>query len=164
MHRFDEDARKNVGLRVAQAVGGHLSVGGYLYLGGEGWHDGLGGVMDNDITWYGPDVALSLGPASLTAQYLLREDSSPRLNGSAKDVRTEGIVAELILQPEGPDSRHAFTLLYNRIDSDLDAHDLESLTCGATYLMARNVRILAEFTRDLECETNRLVLGTVTAF
>ncbi|MBC8424813.1 hypothetical protein H8E07_11880 [bacterium] len=169
MHRFDEDARKNVGLRLSQGVGEHLSVGGYFYTGGEGWSEFddtgvLVGTMANDITWYGPDLSLSLGPAVLTAQYLLREDSSPLLDGTQTDVKTEGIVAELVLQPRGPDSRHIYTLLYNRIDSDLNALDYESFTCGATYLMARNVRLLVEFTRDLSCETNRAVVGTVTAF
>ena len=167
MRRFDEDARKNVGLRLIQAVGEHISVGGYLYTGGEGWSSDVNGpvqTMDNDITWYGPDIVLSAGPATFTAQYLLREDSSPLLDGTAADVETKGIVAELILQPQGPDTRHAFTLLYNQIDSDLDALDYESFTCSATYLMARNVRLLAEFTRDLESETNRVVVGTITAF
>jgi len=167
MHRFDEDARKNVGLRLSQGVGEHLSVGGYFYTGGEGWSSDVNGplqTMDNDITWYGPDLSLSLGNAVLTAQYLVREDSSPKLNGLALDVETKGIVAELVVQPGGPDSRHTFILLYNSIDSDLDELDYESLTGGATYLMARNVRLLVEFTRDLECETNRAVVGTVTAF
>jgi hypothetical protein len=168
LHQFDADPQKNVGLRLIQGVGEDLSVGGYLYLGGESWRgEDAGGVMrtmDNDITWYGPDLALGLGPVTITAQYLLREDSSPCLDGLAKDVETQGIVAELIYQPQGADSRHAFTLLYNSIDSDQDDLDYESLTCGFTYLVARNVRVLAEYTRNLDGETNGLVIGTVTAF
>ncbi len=166
--QFDNDPQKNLGLRLTQGLGEHLSVGGYLYLGRERWTGenalGVTGTMDNDITWYGPDLCLSAGPATFTLQYLLREDSSPLLDGSLADVETTGLVAELLLQPQGPDDRHAFTLLYNRIDSDLDALDYESFTGGATYLMARNVRLLVEYTRDLECETNRVVVGTVTAF
>ena len=165
--QFDADARKNVGLRLSQAVGENLSVGGYVYMGGETWSSDITGpmqTMDNDITWYGPDLALTAGPASLTVQYLLREDSSPMLDGSLADVETTGLIAELILQPHGTNSRHACTLLYNKIDSDIDALDYESATFGATYLMARNVRVMVEYTRDLERESNSIVVGTVTAF
>ncbi len=70
----------------------------------------------------------------------------------------------MVYTPSGDLSRHWFTALYNKIDSDIDQYDYETLTFSATYLMARNLRLMVEYTRDLECEANRLVMGTVTAF
>lgn len=160
--QFDDNNRKNVGLRLSQAVGGQASVGFYGYVGREDLDDGAGGMLDNGITWWGPDVSLDLGKLAFTGQYLLRTDDAP--TAGAADVETKGTVAELIYAPQGDLSTHWFTLLYNKVDSDLDALDLETVTFGATYTMARNVRLMAEFTRDLENETNRAVLGTVTAF
>jgi len=170
--RFDSDGNRNVGLRLNQAVGEHLSVGGYYYAGKEDFgEDG-----ENEVTYWGPDLAASWGPFALVAQYLTREDSDPLLDGSQKDVETDGAIVELTILPKGDESRHVFTVLYNQIDCDLDEADIgdhrgtvgfynqESLTFGATYLMARNLRLLAEFTSDIENETSRFTLGTVAAF
>ena len=42
-----------------------------------------------------------------------------------------------------------------------DSFDYETATFSASYLLARNLRFVAEFTHDLERETNRFVLGMV---
>ena len=52
----------------------------------------------------------------------------------------------------------------NSVDSDINATDYESVSVGSSYLLARNLRIHAEFTRDLENERNRGVLGVVSGF
>ena len=80
------------------------------------------------------------------------------------DVETSGLVAELVVSPYKDRSRNYFTLLYNQIDSDWDTEDYETLTVGATHLMARNIRGTLEYTRNLETDTNRGVIGLVTAF
>ncbi|HPF36519.1 MAG TPA: hypothetical protein P5571_05585 [Candidatus Krumholzibacteria bacterium] len=159
--QFDDNNRKNVGLRLTQALGDRAGVGFYSYLGREDLEDG-GEMLDNGISIWGPDVSLDLGKVALTAQYLVRTDDAP-LAGMA-DVESKGAIAELIYAPGGDLGTHWFTLLYNKVDSDLDALDYETITGGVTYTLARNVRLMAEFTRDLERETNRAVLGTVTAF
>jgi hypothetical protein len=78
-----------------------------------------------------------------------------------RDTETEGFVAELTIAPQEDRSRHYFTLLYNRVESDyrydpetsiqdgvlFDIHDYETLTFSATYLMRRNLRLIAEYTR-----------------
>jgi hypothetical protein len=91
-----------------------------------------------------------------------------------EDVETAGIVAELVFAPQQDLSRWYFTLLYNEVDSDLRPSDYpgaslsdpdyETFTAGATYVLARNLRLLAEFTRELEDERSRFVFGVVSGF
>ena len=169
-HRqFDDNSHKNVGLRYVQGLGERLNVGFFGYAGRDNplEFDLFGNVVDmteNDVTYWGPDVSVDLGAVAFTGQYLLRTDSDPNLSSGLMDVETKGIVAEMIYTPAGDLSKHWFTVLYNRIDSDVDDLDHESLTFGTTYMMARNLRLTMEYTRDLEHETNRVVVGTVTAF
>jgi len=75
-------------------------------------------------------------------------------------VETDGVVGELVIAPQQDRSRHYFTVLYNRINSDWDAYDNETLTGSATYLMARNLRLTVEYTREFD----RLALSLVGGF
>jgi len=116
------------------------------------------------VTYDGVDLAVGNGTVDFTGQYLLRRDSDPALVGAADEVDTEGFIAEVVVTPQCDLGRHFFTLLHNRVDSDLAAHDLESVTSAATYLLARNLRLTAEYTFDLERERDRIVLGVVSGF
>jgi hypothetical protein len=176
--KFDDDKYKNFGFRINQAIGEYASVGFYYYLGREKYPSGL----RNDITYWGPDANVGVGPLELTAQYLLRTDSDPvdfdhwglPTPTDTDDIETAGIVAELVFAPQQDLSRWYFTLLYNQVDSDLRPSDYpgagvsdpdyETFTAGATYLLARNLRLLAEYTRELEDEDNRFVVGVVSGF
>ncbi len=173
-HKFDFDTNKNFGLRVNQGVGSLGSIGLFYYNGAE-----QKGNIANKITYWGPDISVNAGPLELTAQYIVREDSSP-LFGSwdvLQDIQTNGIVAELIFSPYPDRPRWYLTALYNRIESDLDdlsdkaieyaGMNLDPLayhtaTFSGTYLLARNLRLLCEYTYDLEYETNRITVGFVT--
>jgi hypothetical protein len=104
------------------------------------------------------------GMLDLTVQYLLRTDSNPFFVEDATRIETKGIVAELVISPKKDRSRTYATLLYNRVDSDLDAYDYETWTGSLTYLLARNLRGTLEFTRDTEREINRAGIGLVAAF
>lgn len=160
-HRqFDADNHKNVGLRVMQGLGERVSVGFFGYKGRDFF--GPAGATANDITWVGPDVALDLGRLQIAGQYLLRTDSDAV--AGIPDAETKGTIVEAIFAPGGDLGTHWFTALYNRVDSDDDTLDYETFTLGSTYTLARNLRLLVEFTRDLENEANRVVAGTVTAF
>ncbi|MBN1825553.1 MAG: hypothetical protein JW958_04740 [Candidatus Eisenbacteria bacterium] len=158
--KFDNDKFKNYGFRLAQGIGEYASVGGFIYYGKERT---VGGE-ENEITYWGPDANGGYGPVGATVQYLLRKDTNPTFIDSPEDVETEGIVVEVVVSPQEDRSRFFFTGLYNRIDSDLDDYDYETATAGVTYLFARNLRFLAEYTRDLERETDRGVIGMVTGF
>lgn len=59
-------------------------------------------------------------------------------------------------------SRAYVTALYNHVDSCEDRY--RSGTLSATYLLSRNLRLTAEYTRLLDQKQNRFVLGLVTAF
>lgn len=158
--KYDSDKYKNYGFRVIQSVIDPLSVGYFYYTGEE---VGAGGFK-NEVMFHGPDFTLGNGMFDLTFQYLFREDTDPEFSGVDVDVATNGLVAELVFSPKKDRSRNYFTLLYNQIDSDWDQHDYETFTVGATHLIARNIRGTLEYTRNLELETDRGVIGLVTAF
>ena len=157
--KLDQDNYKNVALRVSQGITDFLSIGGFYYYGKEKSPDSL---RTNQVAYYGPDVIFGLGPVELTAQYLYRKDSNPMFMQTAGDVETHGYVAELVFAPDMDRSRYYFTGLYNFIDSKW--YTYHTATLGYTYQLARNLRLLTEYTRDLENKTNRLVLGIIGAF
>jgi hypothetical protein len=85
-------------------------------------------------------------------------------------------MGELVVAPAGALGRWHVYGLYNRVWADrpvftvrlgepagpLDRY--ENAGVGASWLLARNLRLLGEVTRDLEFESNRLVLGLVAGF
>jgi hypothetical protein len=77
---------------------------------------------------------------------------------------TDGTVAELVWLPHGEDGRWVGVALYNRVTSDDIALAYETATVSASYLLRRNLRLMAEFSRDLELESNRIILGFVSGF
>jgi len=158
--KFDSDGLKNVGFRVSQALGDIASVGGYFYSGRE---RPLGSGFENKIRYYGPDVSVGMGPVAFTGQYLMRKDSDPLFAGGT-EIETTGICAEMVFSPQLDNSRFFLTGLYNKVDSELPGFDYETVTLSGTYLIARNLRLIVEGTRDLIHDSNRLVLGTVSGF
>jgi len=167
--KFDKDKYKNLAFRAKQGIGENIGIGGYFYYGKEKIAyeyvaDSITALFSgtNKVTYWGPDLDITVGPLAFTGNYLMRKDTQPEAN--IKDIETSGIIAELIYSPQLDKSRYYLTALYNRIDSDLDQYDYESGTLGATYLVARNLRLTAEFTRDMQKDANRFVLGLVTAF
>jgi len=170
--KFDGDRYKNYGFRLNQSIGGIASVGGYFYQGLENLPMLGGSPMDwrqNEVRYFGPDMSLSLGPLSLTGQFLIREDSNPLgMNAEPEEaVKTQGLVGELVYLPGGDDGRHAFVLLYNQVESDLSGETetlYETFAIGSSYLLARNLRVHLEYRRDVLDDLNRGVLGIVSGF
>lgn len=162
---FDDDKYKNIGLRVAQGIGENIGVGGFFYYGKEAKLDMLNQPteMTSDLMYYGPDINFVFDRLAFTGQYLIRTDSDP-LFIDGDEITTTGIVAELVFSPQYDRSRFYYTALYNRIDSDWDAADYHTATISGTYQISRNLRLIGEFTRDLEHENNRFVLGINSAF
>ncbi len=172
-HAFDNDSFKNFGVRINQGIGDVASLGVYYYNGRE--ESNLG--IENEFYYVGPDVNIGVGPIELTGQYLLRRDSNPLFAQSSDEIETQGIVLELIYSPKLDRSRFYWTALYNRITSDLD--DINKTVLGdygvsplayhtaslsGTYELSRNLRLLAEYTYDIEHESNRFVFGFVSAY
>jgi hypothetical protein len=158
-HKFDHDNYKNYGFRINQGLGDLITIGGFYYSGKEGLVDSS---RTNKVTYYGPDLTLGLGPLELTGQYLYRKDTNPYFAQTKKDIETKGYVMEIVYFPEYEKSRYFFTALYNNVESDI--YKYKTATLSFTYLVARNLRLLSEYTRDLELKKNRLVLGVIGAF
>jgi len=165
--RFDADPYKNFMLRVAQGIGEHISIGGFYYRGKEDKvvDEVLTPGLSNTVTYWGPDVVLSLGKFVLTGQYLQRYDSDPLFTGGTfSPVTTHGIVGELVFAPKYDRSNTYWTLLYNRIDSDLPTYDYHTIAFSGTYLMARNLRLIGEYIYDIENPNHMFILGLTSAF
>lgn len=172
--KFDADKFKNYGLRLNQGIGDYAGVGFYYYAG-----EDISPTWDyqytNKLHYFGPDINIGLGPLEVTAQYLVRRDSNPLFNNVNKDIETTGFVAEVIYAPRLEQSRWYLTALYNKISSDLD--DIENLenygvsplayhtaTLSGTYLLSLNLRLIAEYTREIDQEINRIAVGFVAAY
>lgn len=157
--KYDTESEKNAGLRLTQAIGNDTHVGVFGY-----WAIERQMGVNNELYYVGPDVGFSVGPVALTGQYLYRRDLNPTFMAAGDNVESNAVVAELLYTPNADRSRVYYTLLYNRIDSDLKETNYETGTVSMSYLLRRNMRLLAEYTRDLEHFDNRVVLGFASAF
>ncbi|MDZ7820353.1 MAG: hypothetical protein U5N26_00280 [Candidatus Marinimicrobia bacterium] len=164
--RFDADPYKNIMVRVAQGIGDNIGLGGFYYRGKEDKvvDEVLAPGLSNIVTYFGPDLVLSLGKFALTGQYLQRIDSDPTFTGTPSPVTTHGIVGELVFAPKFDRSNFYWTLLYNRIDSELDAHDYHSIAFSSTYMLARNLRLVGEYIYDIEAGNNMFIFGLTSGF
>ncbi len=167
--KYDGDRYKNYGFRLAQGLGEFAGLGAYLYEGLENLPLAGGNPMEwrqNEVRYFGLDASLAAGPLTLTVQQMTRWDSNPFGLGTTpeSELETSGVVAELVYLPGGDDSRHAFVLLYNDVESEDAGIAYSTFSAGASYLAARNLRFHLEYTRDLENELNRGVFGIVSGF
>ncbi|MBN1153535.1 hypothetical protein JXB12_01300 [candidate division KSB1 bacterium] len=157
--KFDNDDYKNFGFRISEGIGDFMSIGAYFYQGKE---KEVGSQLKNEITYWGPDINVSVGPLEFTGQYLERKDTNPLFADDATEFDAKGYIAELIYAPQLDRSRFYFTGLYNKIESDL--YPYETATLSGTYLLSRNLRLIAEYTRDIEYEVNRMTFGLTGGF
>jgi hypothetical protein len=159
--RFDADADKGYAARVVFARG-PVTVGGFGYWTQEELVD-TEVSLDNEVEILGPDLHVAFGErAALSAQFLRRTDTHPIED--TRDVRTDGWVAELTVQPGGPDAKDSLVLLYNRLESDLADLELQTWTLSWSHLHRRNLRMVAEYTYDTEREQSRAAVGFTSAF
>lgn len=158
---FDRDSYKNVALRAARHFG-PVRAGLFGYSGREDGDNGL----RNATTFWGPDLVFDIDETvQVNVQYLERRDDNPFfLAEGAEEIVTRGGFVELVFQPGGPNGRWAWTALYNRVNSGDELARRESAALSATYLLARNVRLLVEGGRDIEGSANRASVGLVAAF
>ena len=161
---YDGDKDKAYAFRGIYGLG-PLNVGGFWY-GTKEWLQVNPGdpFFANEVTYWGPDFNLSVadGRYNLSGQYLMRTDTDA--GSGLLDIETEGYIGEFVWLPRGEDGRMALTALYNRITSDDAALAYETATLSGSYLLARNLRLMAEFTQDMERDSGRLLLGFVSGF
>ncbi len=169
---FDKDKYKNLLGRVAQDFGEFLRIGITGYFGKENMTNGFGNSLTNSSYYLGPDASVKIGTKwELNAQYLMRNDDqvyvSPETNQTMENVETQGALGELIFSPKGDASTWYALAMYNYVESDFDPADYQSATLHAGYLLRRNVRLAAEYTRIFTNPDNtwgRVSLGFVSAF
>jgi hypothetical protein len=181
---YDTDNGKNLGLRFSQDLG--VARLGAFYYAGEEKAEGI----RSSLQVFGPDATIPLGDKlELNGQYLYRRDGNPFFletcakndarcaYGDAEPFESEvdSYMGELLFFPKGAGGNVHFTALYNRVEANSPIFTLrvgeegfldhyESVGFTAHYLKARNLRFMAEVTRDLELKRTRFIAGFNTAF
>lgn len=157
---FDNDPYKNFMLRVSQDAGEHFRIGAFGYVGKE--KDGSGVV--NSSWLVGPDLTLTLDKLQLNAQYIERQDDNPFFTVNGTKAKTRGAFAELIYSPKGDESTWYGVALYNWAESKVGEYKYHSLTGHGSYMLARNLRLIGEYTYDFQAKANKFSVGFVSAF
>jgi hypothetical protein len=156
---FDSDQYKNIFARASQDLFDGIRIGGFAYYGKE---ENLAQV--NALWMAGPDLTLSFDPIELNVQYVERRDDNPNFLITKSTIETRGTMAELTYSPEGDKSAWYGTLLYNWAEIPSQAFTYNSITGHYSYLLARNLRLIGEYTYDVEKKGNKLTIGFVGAF
>lgn len=158
---FDVDKYKNIMFRASQEVTPFLRIGGFGYYGKE-----QPDSISNEMYMAGADLTLGNDKIELNAQYVYRSDINPAMTSvkPTERVKTQGGFVELIYSPQGDKSRIIGSLLYNYVDSDFKELKYQSYTGSLNYLIARNIRLVGEYTYMKESKTSRFTLGFITAF
>ena len=169
---FDDDKYKCILGKVSQDVGEMFTMGAFVYTGKENiLHTTVTGQTNSVLIW-GPDVTFTPNEQwTVNAQYLRREDSNVYPNmfstSAMSDVLTEGAMTELIFSPRGEFSDWYMLGLFNWVKSGFTAANYKSATFHAGYLLSRNIRLAAEYTRDFTISGqhyNKFSFGFVSAF
>jgi hypothetical protein len=158
---FDSDRHKNFMGRISQDVGEYLRIGAFGYTGRER----SSGLL-NEVWLAGPDLSFTVGEKfELNAQYVERRDTNPYfLAAGFREIKTQGAFGEMIIAPEGDDSKVYLVGLFNWVDSEDNSEDYKSLTGHLSFLLRRNIRLVGEYTHNWANDTNRIGMGFVSAF
>jgi hypothetical protein len=156
---FDADRYKNVLIRASQDVASVFRVGLFGYYGKE-----VDGGVVNTIHMVGPDVTLSEGPVELNVQYLERHDENATFSPGAASSRMRGAFAELIYTPAAERSNVVGVVVYNWLEGGDGMDRYHTLTGHVSFLPARNLRLLGEYTYDFSLRAHKLSVGFVSAF
>jgi hypothetical protein len=136
-----------------------LRVGGFGYFGKEE----VGGAL-NTLWMAGPDLTLATENLQLNVQYMERRDDDPGFVYALNKTKTRGAMAELRFSPEGERSSWYGAALYNWVEIGPGLFRYHTATGHASYMLARNFRLLGEYTYDMERKANRFSVGFVSAF
>ncbi|MDX9723033.1 MAG: hypothetical protein RBU37_19945 [Myxococcota bacterium] len=181
---FDRDNYKNLMLRLSQDLE-VFRIGAFAYWGIER-RAGLSSESvpspaeaDNQTLYVGGDFTFSIGPFELNALYTMRHDDNPDfVTQDKRDCSAHAVLVEANLIPGWEQGNWSLTALYNLILSDYHEQDdgspldYHSVALSTGYLIARNVRLMAEYVLLLEQSVeevqytngHRGLLGLVAAF
>jgi hypothetical protein len=167
---FDSDDWKNSLLRLSQSIG-PVRVGGFGYL-CNSIVEVAGNAVDNDHYYWGVDGTADFrDKLQLNVQYLQRHDDNPFFQYAAPmAVDTRGGFVEVIWAVKGEMGRTFVTALYNYVESKTDTPDEAKIfeyntgTLSLSYLLRRNLRLVAEGTYNENEEAFRFIAGFVSAY
>lgn len=158
---YDNDKYKTFMGRVSQDVKDGIRVGAFGYWGKEGRE------MPNEVSMFGPDASFGLADKlELNLQYVWREDKNPIFAATETASEMNGGFCELLWTPKGDKSKWFGALLYNHVEVDYDPEITQFRTASASvgYMLRTNIRMVGEYTNDLENVEHRAVLGYIAAF
>lgn len=164
---FDSDKYKNIFANVSQDIDENFRVGIEGYYGNELLDNLNADTRERNELWMaGADATISFEPIELNIQYLYRNDSNPfaYVPSEAQKVITKGGFAELIFRPQGDESTWYAVALYNKVNSDDPGIRWESLGVHLGYLARRNIRLVFEYSYNIERKYGRIGIGFVSAF
>lgn len=156
---FDKDKYKNLALRVSQDIVDGVRIGGFGYYGKEAEGDAV-----NALWMAGPDLSVFSDHVELNLQYLERRDDDPGFVFALNKTQSRGAMAELLFTPDGDRSVWYGAALYNWVEIGPGISKYHSATGHVSYMLARNLRLLGEYTYDIEQNANRVSVGFVSAF
>lgn len=159
LRNFDSDRYKNVFARASQDIADWIRIGGFAYLGKE---EQLG--RTNDVWMAGPDLSVSIDPVELNIQYVERRDDNPVFLAAPRTFETRGTMAEAVYSPDGDKSTWYGALVYNWVEIPEQGYKYHSLTGHYSYLLARNLRLIGEYSYDIQGKGNKLTAGFIGAF
>ena len=73
-------------------------------------------------------------------------------------------MAEMIYSPDGDRSAWYGALLYNFAEINKNIFTYHSITAHYSHMLARNLRLIGEYTFDIEKEGNKFTVGFAGAF
>ncbi len=146
---FDKDSYKNLTGILLQPLGKYISLGFMGYAGRERNFSGLNNYY-SDVRLFGPILNLDFDQHFMVnVQYIRRMDSQVfDVDAVAfiNDNVTQGGYLEARYAPKGDMSKYYITGLLNWVESDYDPLNYKSATLNFSYVLRRNVRLLAEYT------------------
>jgi hypothetical protein len=163
---FDSDKYKCFLFRASQNLWkDQIRIGILGYTGKEAGDNAL----TNTVTYFGPDVRLRLPNVEVLLEYVRRKDSNPsfvraEFAPGGLSHATDAYLAEATFSAQGDKSKTFYTAAYNLVDSSLAGTNYQTLTFNVSHLLRRNLRVLAEYTRDLDGDGHRFFAGLMTAF
>jgi len=173
---FDDDKFKTLAGRISYDLIDNIRIGAFGYYGKEGgfFNDTVTQTTTectNEVVYYGPDMTISIDKLELNLQYMFRRDGNPDfiIPIPAEKYQIGGGMAELIYWPNGDNSRWYAVGLYNHIG--VDAGDslgnqivYQTITGQLGYMLQTNLRLITEYTYDIENKENRFILGFISGF
>jgi hypothetical protein len=156
---FDNDEYKNLFGRISQDIIEPLRIGAFGFTGKEKMS-----LDVNKMNMFGVDGTISVAPFELNLQYVQRDDTNPFNLISPTKVKTKGAFAELVVMPNGDESKIYGVGLFNWVESEQQTLNTRTISGHIGYMLRRNFRFVGEYTYDMTNKYGKLAIGAIAAF